>query len=162
MQMQRPKYLCGPRGTRARRRLKILLVDENETDLRLFQETFLALQIQHELQIVTNNEEALALLTGRGSIRSLPALILIGTDGDGLQVLRAVRKNPKLRAIPVIMLGAMGPEREINQAYELGATAYVCKPQDDFADLIGDLDRFWLRRAELPVDRTGEAAGESE
>jgi hypothetical protein len=32
----------------------------------------------------------------------------------------------------------------------MGANAYVVKPMNDFVDLVGDFERFWLRRAELP------------
>ena len=70
---------------------------------------------------------------------------------DGFQVLKAVRFNPKLRALPSLMLTSSSDEAQIRRACELGENSCLQKPADDFVDLIGDIDRFWLRRARLPV-----------
>jgi len=83
----------------------------------------------------------------------LPALIMLDLNlpkMDGFEILRTIRGDSKLRVIPVIVLSSSSEERQVRRAYELGAIAYVVKPMNDFVDLVGDLERFWLRRAELP------------
>jgi CheY-like chemotaxis protein len=69
---------------------------------------------------------------------------------DGFEVLSAVRQHPKLCLIPVIMLSSSRDQRDVRRAHELGANSYLCKATHDFTDLVGDFDRYWLRRAELP------------
>ena len=151
MKVRPPRYLCGPRRTPARGSLKILLIDENEAELRLFQEAFGALDIQLQLDAQADGAETLALLKVKESETRIPSLILLGVDGKGFEILHAVRAHPAWRTVPVVMLGTTGEPREVKRAYEMGANSYVCKPVDDFADFVGDIDRFWLRRAVLPA-----------
>jgi CheY-like chemotaxis protein len=132
--------------------MKILLVDDSEADLYLFQEAFRAVQSVHELAIARDGQEVLQHLHAAGG-KHLPDLVLLDLNlpkVDGFEVLRAIRADSKLRAIPVIVLSSSSDGRQVRQAYELGANAYVVKPMNDFVDLVGDFERFWLRRAELP------------
>jgi CheY-like chemotaxis protein len=152
--MQRPRDLHGRPNRQTRtKRLKILLIDSNEADVYLFQEAFRVLRAVHELQIARDGEQALAGLRTAESGNQLPALILLDIDlpkVDGFEVLRAIRAGPRQRAIPVIVFTASPDQRQVRRAYELGANAYVCKPLDHLVDVVGDLERFWLRRAQLP------------
>ena len=136
-------------------RLKILLVDDNRPDVRLFQESFRALRIPHELQVAYGGEDALNLLSASQS-GDLPDIILLDLNMpriDGFEVLSAIRQNPNLHTIPVIILSSSRDERDVNRAYDLGANCYLNKPMEEFVDLVGDFDRFWLKRARLPVRR---------
>jgi len=152
--MQRPQRSRGSPDAHARKkRMKILLVDDSEANVYLFQEAFRALHSIHELQIARDGEEALQHLLAAAGKEHLPALILLDLNlpkVGGLDVLRAIRADSKLRAIPVIVFSSSSHERQVYRAYELGANAYIVKPLDNFVDLVGDLERFWLRRAELP------------
>ena len=47
---------------------------------------------------------------------------------NGYEVCRAIKADPELRSIPVIMLSAKGQEVEVQKGLELGAAAYVTKP----------------------------------
>jgi two-component system, chemotaxis family, response regulator Rcp1 len=129
--------------------MKILLVEDNETDIWLFQEAFIALGIRHELEIVRDGERALARLR-EGPAPDVILLDINMPKFDGFEVLSAVRGHPKLSLIPVIMLSSSRDQRDIRRAHELGANSYLCKATQDFTDLVGDFDRYWLRRAELP------------
>lgn len=129
--------------------MKILLVEDNETDIWLFQEAFEALNIRHDLEIARDGERALARLRSHPP----PDLILLDINMpklDGFEVLEAVRQHPMLCLIPVIMLSSSRDQRDVRRAHELGANSYLCKATQDFTDLVGDFDRYWLRRAELP------------
>jgi CheY-like chemotaxis protein len=156
MQLRRSQHLQPRKASRGRRRLKVLLVESDVLDVRLFQETFRALKLAHELKVASNNEQAMKLLTGKDSQALLPDLVLIGVSAlirDGLELLTVIRANAVLRAIPVIFLASSTDNADVSRAYELGANSYLTKPADDFVDLIGDLDRFWFRRAALPLRR---------
>lgn len=129
--------------------MKILLVEDNETDIWLFQEAFRALRMSHDLEIARDGERALEQLR----VDPQPDVILLDINMpklDGFEVLAAIREHPKLCLIPVIMLSSSRDQRDIRRAHELGANSYLCKATQDFADLVGDFDRYWLRRAELP------------
>ena len=77
---------------------------------------------------------------------------------DGFELLSAIRDNPKLRIIPVVVVSSSTNPEDVARAYALGANAYVAKPEQNFLDLVGDFDRFWLRRARLPRPKdSGEA-----
>lgn len=138
--------------------MKVLLVESDLLDVRLFEESFRALKITHELTVVSGGSQAIRLLTGKHSRSRLIDLVLIGisaVDRDEFALLTAIRANVLLRTIPVIILASSSDAANVNRAYELGANSYLIKPADDFVDLIGDLDRFWFRRAELPLRSPG-------
>jgi CheY-like chemotaxis protein len=139
-----------------KRRLQILLVDDSEADVYLFQEAIRALRVLHELQVARDGEEALSLLKNVELGEPLPVLVVLDINMprlDGFEVLRAIRANSVLRILPVIMFTSSSDERHVLRAYELGANAYVSKPLDHFVDVVGDFVRFWLLRAQLPVVR---------
>src|SRR5882724_9109911 len=103
--MQRSHHLHGPADFAARRRLKILLVDDNESDTSLVEQTFGALRLNHDLQIMNNSDQVVAFLND-AEPADLPDLMLVDMHmpkRDGIEVLSAMRSNPKLRAIPVIL-----------------------------------------------------------
>ena len=151
--MRRPQELSKRKSARRHRRLKFLLVESDMLDVRLFQESFRSLKIIHDLRLARNSAQAVRLLSAKVSNRALPDLVLIGLSGlnqDGFGLLSAIRADAQLRTIPVIMLASSSTDADVHRAYGLGANSYLIKPADDFVDLIGDLDRFWFRRAELP------------
>jgi CheY-like chemotaxis protein len=132
-------------------RMKILLVDDNETDVSLFSEAFESLGLDHELRTARDGAAAIELLSNRSE--QPPSIILLDVntpETGGFNVLSAIRADPRLCIIPVIMMSASSDQRDVRRAHELGANSFVCKPAHDFTDMVGDFDRFWLRRAELP------------
>jgi CheY-like chemotaxis protein len=63
---------------------------------------------------------------------------------DGVDVLRRVKKNEKLKSIPVIMLTTTDDPREVDQCYEIGCNIYITKPVDflKFSDTLKRLGLF--------------------
>ncbi len=64
---------------------------------------------------------------------------------DGLEILRQVKADEKLRTVPVVMLTSSQEDRDVNESYRLGANAYVVKPVDfdKFSQMVGDTGYFW-------------------
>lgn len=152
--MQQREHLEHSRADRTRRRVKILLIEDNETDVWLFREAFEALRLDHEIQVAGDGEAALEILMDPDRSDALPEIILLDINIpklDGFAVLTAMRADPNLRSIPVIMLSSSRDQRDVRRAHELGANSYLFKSVSDFSDLVGDFDRYWLRRAELPL-----------
>lgn len=137
----------------------ILLVEDNPKDLEL---TLLALEagsLANEVVTVRDGAEALDFLFRRGAYAERPAgnpaVVLLDLKlpkVDGLQVLQAVKGEPTLRAVPVVMLTASAEERDVVQSYDLGVNAYVVKPVafKDFVAAIRDLGGFWAVLNEPP------------
>jgi CheY-like chemotaxis protein len=145
-------HFRGLRSRPPKRRLKILLVEDNHSDVWLFKEAFSALEIQHDLEVVEDGAQAIVRLE-QHETQAPPDLILLDLNMpkvDGFQVLTFVRQTPRLCVIPVIIISSSRDQRDIRRAHELGANSYLCKSTSDFSDLVGDFNRYWLARAEIP------------
>ena len=73
---------------------------------------------------------------------------------DGLEVLRQVKNDARLKSTPVVMLTSSQDESDIRRSYELGANAYVVKPVEfrRFKDMLAHIEAFWLRVNHPPLD----------
>jgi DNA-binding response OmpR family regulator len=103
----------------------ILVVEDNPAMLEVLDKT---LSAQYEVVRTENGLLALEML--RGSL--VPDLLLLDLmlpfPLDGLDVLRAVKNNKTLKAIPVIMMSAMNYEDKVTQSLALGAQDFIVKP----------------------------------
>ncbi len=143
---------------------KILLAEDDPNDVEL---TLTALGERHlanEVDVVKNGAEALDYLFRRGEFASRtngdPAVVLLDIKMpkvDGLEVLRQIREDPKLRYLPVVMLTSSREEGDLLRSYELGVNAYVVKPVDfdHFVHAVSDLGMFWAVINEPPVGPSG-------
>jgi two-component system response regulator len=133
----------------------ILLVEDNEDDVRLTRRALRKANIANELMVVGDGLAALAYLRASAAQGSLPAIVLLDLKLpklDGLGVLREVRADPQLRRQPVIVLTTSQEQQDVIQSYEIGANSYVRKPVDfeQFALAIHQLGLYWLVLNELP------------
>jgi two-component system, chemotaxis family, response regulator Rcp1 len=89
--------------------IDILLVEDNEADVRLTQEVLTESKVQNNLIIANNGEEALACLRREGKYRGSPRPDLILLDlnlpvKDGREVLAQIKSDPHFKSIPVVIL----------------------------------------------------------
>ncbi len=129
----------------------ILLVEDNPDDVDL---TLMALEksnIMNEVRVARDGEEALQMLLGRdGEPPSrLPAVVLLDLNMprvNGLEVLREIRSNERIRRLPVVILTSSGEEQDIVRGYDLGANSYIRKPVDfeNFVSAVKNLGLYWL------------------
>lgn len=94
-------------------------------------------------------EEGLEL--ARGETPDLVVLDLMLPGIDGLQVCRALRADPRTRAVPVLILTARGEEADVVAGLETGADDYVTKPFSPKV-LVARIRSVLRRRAEAPGD----------
>ncbi len=130
----------------------ILLAEDNANDVEL---TLAALQqdgLARHVFAVHDGEEALDYLFRRGAFADrpddLPRAILLDIKMpklDGLEVLRMIRGDERLKWIPVVMLTSSREEGDVRRSYELGANAYVVKPVDfsQLSQALRCLGYFW-------------------
>src|SRR4029079_2450735 len=113
--------------------IEILLVEDNPADVRFFRERLQMAGIRHQLSVVTNGEDAMALLHRAGQFRSAarPEVIVLDLKlprVSGHAVLAAMRVDPELRTIPVVVLTSSYAPRDQERSYDLEADHFVTKP----------------------------------
>ena len=138
----------------------ILLVEDNPDDVELTLRALKKNNIANEVVVARDGEEALDYLTAHGkftgrALTDLPEVVLLDLKlpkVGGLEVLRAVRADPRTRLLPVVVLTSSSEEPDIVTSYQLGANSYIRKPVDfdQFVDAIRQLGLYWLVLNQAP------------
>lgn len=134
--------------------VEILLVEDNPKDLKLAMNALTKRKLANRIDVARDGEEALDYLFCRGqfanrSFEQSPRLVLLDLKlpkVDGIEVLRAIKADPRTKAIPVVILTASKEERDLIDGYKLGVNAYIQKPVDfdQFRQIVEQLGLFWL------------------
>ena len=131
---------------------RVLLVEDNEQDVELTLAALAEHRLANEVVVTRDGVEAMEYLARQGpfALRApgLPAVVLLDLKMprmDGLEVLRRVKGNAELKAVPVVMLTSSREERDLVESYALGVNAYVVKPVDfsQFVDAVKKVGMFW-------------------
>jgi two-component system response regulator len=142
----------------------ILLVEDNPNDEALTLRVLKKNDVKSEVVVVRDGAEALDWLFGLGAHASrdstvLPHVVLLDLKLpklSGLEVLRAMRADPRTKRLPVVLLTSSKEDQDVFAAYDLGANSYVRKPVafGDFAEAIRQLGLYWLGLNEdAPIGR---------
>ena len=139
--------------------IEILLVEDNPGDVRLTQEALKEGKVTNNLHVVMDGEQAMDFLNQRGEYVGVPRPDLILLDlnlprKDGREILAEIKKDDKLKKIPVVVLTTSRDYDDINQAYDLNCNCYISKPVEleEFIEVIESIDNFWLTIVKLPND----------
>ncbi|MGB4073565.1 ATP-binding protein [Pseudomonas sp.] len=114
-----------PESAQPKQLAEVLCVEDHPACLKVVQE---ALREFAEVRGAGSIQRALAELE-----RCTPTLLLLDLDlpdGDGLRVLDAMRQNPRLQAVPVLVISAAADEEIFSEARRRGAQACLAKPID--------------------------------
>jgi two-component system, response regulator len=132
----------------------ILLVEDNPQDAELTIRALKKCNLANRLHHVEDGAEALDFLFRRGAYAQLepsaqPKIVLLDLKlpkVGGLEVLTAIKADPKTRSIPVVVVTSSSQDPDIQAAYDLGANSYVVKPVnfDDFFNAMNHLGFYWL------------------
>ncbi len=116
--------------------MKILSVDDSATMRKIIGRV--VGMLGYEFLEATNGVEALSLLENDHSDVSLVIMDINMPEMDGIQALEAIKGNPALKDIPVMMVTTDSDRNRIIQAVKAGAANYVTKPftHDDLASKI--------------------------
>jgi CheY-like chemotaxis protein len=138
--------------------VEILVVEDNEGDIRLMEEAFKEGNLSKKLNVTRDGEQAMAYLRREGvySESPRPALILLDLNlprKDGREVLAEIKNDPLFRRIPVIVLSTSTSAEDVRQAYDLHANCYVPKPLDldKLLELGRSLEEFWFSKVLFPA-----------
>jgi CheY-like chemotaxis protein len=137
----------------------ILLAEDNPNDVELTLEALDVHNIANRVTVVTDGVGAMEYLRREGRFADRqpgdPAVVLLDIKmprKDGIEVLREIRADPRLRFMPVVILTSSREEQDILTSYGLGVNAYVVKPVDfdSFMKAVESLGVFWALINERP------------
>jgi CheY-like chemotaxis protein len=140
------------------RPLNILLAEDDELDVMNVQRAFKKNNIANPLHVACNGVEALEMLRGQnGEPPAVPEdrrLILLDLNMPrmgGIEFLRELRADPKLKHITVVVLTTSDEERDKVDAYNLNVAGYILKPVtlSAFVEIMATLNKYWTVN-ELP------------
>jgi len=141
--------------------IETILVAEDDTDDAFFlKRAFAKVGVRTSLQFVRDGQEAVQYLRGEGQFADrltypFPHLLLLDLKMprmDGLQVLGWVRLQPFLKRLPAVIFSSSAHEKDINNAYDLGANSYLVKPHNpaDLLALVNKLKTYWCETNKSP------------
>jgi CheY-like chemotaxis protein len=142
---------------------RIVLVDDSPRDIELVLDALKANHVINEIVALRDGAEALDYLYCRGAFAGrtdgFPAVILLDLKMprvDGLEVLRQLKGDSKLRSIPVVMMTSSREEQDLVKSYDFGANAYVVKPVQfhEFAEAVKQIGAFWAVLNEPPIHKS--------
>ncbi len=136
----------------------ILLAEDEAADAHLVRTALFENHILTDLHHVTDGREALEYLRHQGprfADAPRPDLILLDLNMprmDGRECLLALKRDPDLADIPVVVLTTSEVERDVLASYTLGAAGFITKPVDvnQFITAIRDLGVYWFDLVRLP------------
>ena len=138
----------------------ILLVEDNPDDVTLTLRVLKKNNIANEVVEAHDGVEALDYLFGTGAhagrdLSQQPQVVLLDLKlpkVGGLEVLRRIRKDPRTRLQPVVILTSSKEESDRIEGYALGANSFIRKPVDfnQFTESIRQLGLYWLLLNEPP------------
>ena len=138
---------------------RILLAEDSAKDVEL---TLAALEEKHlanRVDVVRDGEEALNYLYRRGRFQGRegnnPIVVLLDIKMpkvDGLEVLRQIKADERLKTTPVVIVTSSREEQDLIESYKLGVNAYVVKPVNfnQFVDAVKEIGAFWAVINEPP------------
>jgi CheY-like chemotaxis protein len=148
------------KDTGQRALVEILLVEDNPSDVLLTQIAMKECKIANKLSVASDGEAALEILRNPTPEHPRPDLVLLDLNlprMDGRELLLALKSDPSLRAIPVVVLTTSDAEVDVVRSYDLQANAFITKPLDmeQFFKVVKGIDEFWFGIVRLPSRSEG-------
>ena len=145
---------------RLKKSVPILIADDDEEDREMIQDALKESRLINNIHCVKDGEELMDYLFHRGQFKDqdqnpLPGLILLDLNMpkmDGREALRAIKSNPSLRQIPVIVLTTSRAEEDIFRTYDLGVNSFITKPVsfEALVAVMKSIGHYWFDIVELP------------
>ena len=139
--------------------VEILYAEDNPADAELTLHTLKERKVANNIVWVQDGAAALDFINCRGKYADrttgMPKIILLDLKMpkvDGIDVLKAIKSDPKTQAIPVIIMTSSHEETDLVKSYKLGVNSYIVKPVDfeKFAQVIEEVGLYWLVSNKAP------------
>jgi CheY-like chemotaxis protein len=140
------------------RQIEVLLIEDDPGDVLMTREAFEDYKLVNQLSVVQDGVEAMSFLQREAGFEDAPRPDLVLLDlnlprMDGREVLEAIKSDPELASIPVVVLTTSEAEEDVLRSYSLHANAYVTKPVDfdRFINVVRQIDEFFVTVVRLPT-----------
>ena len=140
--------------------ISILIADDDDDDRMLAKDALDECRLTNPIDFVEDGVELLAYLRGEGRYAApgasrRPGLIILDLNMpkmDGREALQAIKADPSLRRIPVVVMTTSKAEEDIFRTYDLGVSSFITKPVtfDGLVSVMRDMGRYWFEIVELP------------
>ncbi|MEB3291571.1 MAG: response regulator [Synechococcales bacterium] len=135
----------------------ILVVEDNPEHSQQIANALREGAISYQIETIADGAEALQRLRQQDPYQSAPRPILILLDlnlpgKNGQEILAAIKADPRLRRIPIVVLSSSGDEFDIFNTYTLQGNCYVVKTGDldELFNIVRRIEQFWLGIVTLP------------
>lgn len=139
----------------------ILLVEDNEGDIILTTEAFKDMELENQISVVRDGEEALRFLKKQGEHTNAvtPQLVLMDINLPGIggkELLDLIKKDEALKEIPVVMLTSSAADADISECYDKQVNWYITKPidYDKYTKVMHEIEAFYV--SFVPYHKTGK------
>ena len=128
-----------------KRKLKILLIEDDTIELMKLNRAMTSLNMNHEVREANNGEDGLELLLNENYYPDIILLDLNMPKINGIEFLRILKDNDSLKFIPTIILTTSSNERDLLACFNLGISGYILKPlkYEDYKEKINLLLSYW-------------------
>lgn len=144
------------------RAVRVLLVEDNPADVDLIQETLEHSRVRIDMTVARDGVEAEAYLRHAGKYAESPRPDVVLLDlnlprRSGAEVLAAIKADPVLRAIPIVILTSSDSELDVARSYADGANCYITKPVNlaGLQQVVATVEGFWFTIVRLPDSGEG-------
>ena len=131
---------------------RVFVIEDNPADIRLLREGVDTADIDLDIEVISNGQQAVEQLTELGAdlTGDRPALILLDLNlpgKSGFEVLATVRDQTAVQTVPVVIVSSSENREDIKRAYDSSANAYVTKPSDpdEYIQMVAAAVEFWIR-----------------
>lgn len=148
----------------AKHPITVVIAEDDPDDQLLAREAAREGHLEGELHFVEDGQQLLDYLRSLRDLgpvdAGMPGLILLDLNMprmDGREALRAIKSDPDLRRIPVVVLTSSSDEEDITSSYDLGVNSFVIKPAS-FSSLVETMRsiwRYWTETVALPTVKRG-------
>lgn len=125
--------------------LNILFIEDDFIESMKFKRVLKTLELNHRIIEASNGEEALSILTGKEIIPDIILLDLNMPKVNGLEFLRILKNDEKLRYIPTVIFTTSNNHRDILECYRIGIAGYILKPlkYEDYQVIVKKTLDYW-------------------
>ena len=150
--------------------MTVLHIDDDRNDTELFRAAARKADVQFAIHNVTDGEQAMAYLNGRGiyadrHLYPFPVLILLDLKmprATGFEVLQWIRNHPEAGNLPVVIFSGSELQDDIQHAYADGADSYLVKPMgfNQLVNLVKNINADWIAGCDRGVSSLAVSSAE--
>ena len=135
------------------KRLNILLIEDDQIEVIKLKRVIDKLGLMHQLIEAQNGEAALEILKEETLLPDIIFLDLNMPKINGLEFLKILKSNPKLKFLPAVILTTSNNRKDVLACYEIGVAGYILKPlkYNDYTNKIEKVLSYWCENELIKI-----------